>query len=175
MCCRAASRQPGVPISVATAEQLLNSRQQAPHVQHIGWSRDDVTRVASLGACQIGHRGAHNFLKSWRDQAGDREDQDLTDGETFNWFAYVGTHPNRDLIFNRTRIVAFRIAKMASMDSNTKQHRVDFCIFRDDGKMVRLHPSTNRETFPVERDDPSDWESPPGGQDRSNDLRWRQG
>ena len=148
-------------IFAAMAEQWLNPRQQAPQVlaapqyRGAGWSQEDVTRAASLGACQIGHRGGHNFLKSWRDGAGDRVDQDLTDGEVFNWFAYLSKHPNRNMIFKGARIVVFSIAKIASMDSNTKQHRVDFCIFRDDGKMVRLHPSSSRETFPVECDDPS--------------------
>jgi hypothetical protein len=111
--------------------------------------------LASFGACNIGHRGAHIFLKSWRDGTGDRVDQDLTDGEEFNWFAYLSTHLNRNMIFSGKSIVTFKIAKLASLDSNTKQHRVDFCIFRNDGKMVRLHPSNSRETFPVECDDPS--------------------
>ena len=72
------------------AGQWLDARQQAPQVlaalqnRAAGWSQDDVTMLASLGACNIGHRGAHIFLKSWRDGAGDRVDQDLTDGEVFN-------------------------------------------------------------------------------------------
>jgi hypothetical protein len=145
----------------AMAGQWLGARQQAPQVlaalqdRAAGWSQEDVTRLASLGACNIGHRGGHNFLKSWRDGAGDRVDQDLTDGEVFDWFAYLGKHPNGNMIFNGARIVAFTIAKLASMDSNTNQHRVDFCIFRDDGRMVRLHPSSSKEALPVECNDPS--------------------
>ena len=139
----------------------MNGRQQAPPVLAAvqngaaGWSQDDVTKLASLGAFNIGYRGAHKFLKSWRDGAGDRVDQDLTDGEEFNWFAYLSTHLNRNMIFSGQRIVTFKIAKLASLDSNTKQHRVDFCIFRNDGKMVRLHPSNCKEAYPVECDDPS--------------------
>ena len=145
----------------AMAGQWSGARQQAPQVlaalqdRAAGWSQEDVTKLASLGACNIGHRGGHNFLKSWRGGAGDPVDQDLTDGEVFDWFAYLGKHPNGNMIFNGARIVAFTIAKLASMDSNTKQHRVDFCILRNDGTMVRLHPSICRETFPVECDDPS--------------------
>ena len=105
----------------------LSARQQAPQVlaalqnRAAGWSQDDVTRLASLGACNIGYRGAHIFLKSWRDGAGDRVDQDLTDGEEFNWFAHLSTHLNRNMIFSGKRIVTFKIAKLASLDSNTKQ------------------------------------------------------
>ena len=44
-------------------------------------------------------------MKSWRDGAGDRVDQDLTDGEVFDWFAYLGKHPNGNMIFNGARIV----------------------------------------------------------------------
>ena len=79
-------------------------------------------------------------------------DQDLTDGEVFDWFAYLGKHPNGNMIFNGARIVAFTIAKLASMDSNTNQHRYDFCIFRDGGRMVRLHPSSSKKALPVECD-----------------------
>ena len=159
------------------AEQWLNARQQAPHVQHTGWSREDVTRLGAIGSCHIGYRCAHSFLKSWREQAGDREDRGLTDGEIFDWFSYLRNHPSCNAIFNGRRIVAFSIAKMASMDSNTKQHRVHFCIFRDDGKMVRSHPSSAGETFPVECEDPSAvlLAGNRPREDRSNDLRWRQG
>ena len=95
------------------------------------------------------------MVEKWRDQPGDRADQDLTDGEDFNWFAYLAKHPNSRVIFDRAKIIAFTIARMASIDSNTKKHRVDFCIFRDDGKMVRLHPSNAQEAYPVICDDPS--------------------
>ena len=75
--------------------------------------------------------------------------------EVFNWFAYLGRHPDGNMIFNGAKIVTFTIARMASIDSNTEKHRVDFCIFRDDGKMVRLHPSSNQEAYPVICDGPS--------------------
>ena len=134
---------------------MAEPRQQDPHARRTGWSQDDVTRTAAPGAVQLGHRAAHKFLKQWRGQPGDRADQDLTDGEVFNWFAYLSNHSNSNVIFNGAKIVAFTIARMASIDSNTQNHRVDFCIFRDDGKMVRLHPSSNREAYPVICDDPS--------------------
>ena len=107
------------------AGQWLGARQQAPQVlaapqdRAAGWSQEDVTRLASLGACNIGHRGGPNFLKSWRDGAGDRVDQDSTDGEVFDWFAYLGKHPQRQHDIQRRKDCGFH-RRQAGLDG--QQH-----------------------------------------------------
>ena len=73
---------------------MAEPRQQDPHARRTGWSQDDIIRTAAPRAVLLGHRAAHKFLKQWRGQPGDRADQDLTDGEVFNWFAYLSNHSN---------------------------------------------------------------------------------
>ena len=43
----------------------------------------------------------------------------------------------------------FAIGKYPAMDTNTKDMRVDFAVYRDDGKEIRLHPSSKQEATPL--------------------------
>ena len=112
------------------------------------------------GAGVVGRKKAHHFLADWRDRhehLGPNVTQDLTDGDEFNWQAYLGQHPDRGLIFDhgRLRVDGFGIRQIAWIyDTNKSKARVDFVALRSDRTAIRLHPSSNLEAKPVLHEEP---------------------
>jgi hypothetical protein len=96
------------------------------------------------------------FLSTWRAAFANTTVtmQDLTDGNEFDWFAYLAGHRAGAVIFGGesgqtppTRVVWFIIAKLAVLDEDVtmNDHRVNFCVFLEGGAMVMLHPTATGE------------------------------
>lgn len=104
-------------------------------------------RVATSGA-------AHAMLAAFRQEAtGDRlpdrkvgvtvEALDLTDGQRFDWQAYLAGHPEgREIVGGG--VTKFELRFLAAIDPNHQQRRLDFIVHRVDlwQPHVRLHPHT---------------------------------
>ena len=109
------------------------------------WTREDIEAAPNK---QVTMRQAHNFLKRWRDATDNRED--LFDCEQFDWIGYIRHHQDKEVIIpDMVSIIGFEIVRLAVLDLNTHAGRVDFVVHRDDDRVVRLHPSDNREARPV--------------------------
>ena len=109
------------------------------------WTRADIEAAPNN---QVTRRQAHNFLKKWRNATGKRED--LFDCAQFDWIGYIKHHQDKEVIIpGRVSIIGFEIVRLAVIDLNTHTGRVDFVVHRDDGQVVRLHPSQNQEARPV--------------------------
>ena len=91
---------------------------------------------------------ANKALKQLRaDSAADgaitAESRDLSDGQTFDWQAYVTSRPDYEEIIGQG-IWKFECRFVNARDPNWKvlpvEHRFDFVAHRVDGSAVRLHP-----------------------------------
>ena len=100
----------------------------------------------------VTRKQAHSFMSQWRNlPSGTAEmEKDLTDQKDFDWVGYLKLHPDMDIIVPDEKfVVSFAIQRVAAIDTNTKNARVDFVVLLDDGHRVRLHPSQTREAYPV--------------------------
>ena len=122
----------------------------------VGVSRAEIDSWDDEAKCSM--RYAHNWLRTWRNAKHPFDHQDLTTSGEFNWMGYLKKHRHLDIIVpnNDCKVVRFAVGKYPAMDTNTGESRVDFAVCRDDGKVVRLHPSSNQEAKPVIRDHDAD-------------------
>jgi len=136
-----------------TAARLAAAQGPAAHPAGVGWLLEDV--LVRTDEC-MDHVAAHRFLSTWRAAFANTTVtmQDLTDGNEFDWFAYLAGHRAGAVIFGgesgqtpRTRVVWFIIAKLAVLDEDVtmNDHRVNFCVFLEGGAMVMLHPTATGE------------------------------
>ena len=136
-----------------TAARLAAAQGPAAHPAGVGWLLEDVLVRTDE---HMGHVAAHMFLSTWRAAFANTTVtmQDLTDGNEFDWFAYLAGHRAGAVIFGGesgqtlpTRVVWFIIAKLAVRDEDVtmNDHRVNFCVFLEGGAMVMLHPTATGE------------------------------
>ena len=100
----------------------------------------------------VTRKQAHSFMSQWRNlPSGTAEmEKDLTDQKDFDWIGYLKLHPYLNIIVPDEKfVVSFAIQRVAAIDTNTKNARVDFVVLLDDGHRVRLHPSQAKEACPV--------------------------
>ena len=136
-----------------TAARLAAAQGPAAHPAGVGWLLEDVLVHTDE---RMGHVTAHKFLSTWRAAFANTTVtmQDLTDGNEFDWFAYLAGHRAGAVIFGGEsgqtppiRVVWFIIAKLAVLDEDVtmNDHRVNFCVFLEGGAMVMLHPTATGE------------------------------
>ena len=133
-----------------------NSQDAGLHAPEVAVSRADIEKWPTA----VGRRRAHDWLREWRAEWHHFDHQALStdklDGvgcrvKKFDWMGYVKNHIHKEIIIpdNGCKIVMFAIGKYPAMDTNTKDMRVDFAVYRDDGKVIRLHPSSKQEARPL--------------------------
>ena len=111
------------------------------------WTRGDIDAAPND---KVTMRQAHGFMSRWRDATDMQQTQDLFDCAAFAWIGYIKNHADKDAIIpHGVCIIGVEIARLGVIDLNTHKARVDFVVHRDDGNIVRLHPSQKQEARPV--------------------------
>ena len=124
----------------------------------------------------VSWKQAHAFLTQMRDAHGStmlqQDLHDMTDEDTFNWRAYLANRPGTEDLLRGAHVWQFAFVWTRAWDPNRKQHRGDFLVRLTDGRDIRLHPQSKKnsdgahEAIPVE----GKWEhwalnSPPDGEE----------
>jgi len=119
-------------------------------------SQADITRFRGPPIRKLAHKWLHDLREKLAQE--ETEVIDLTDNKEYDWKKYVCSHHMAHMLVG-TGIARFSGRFLNSIEPNWQKlalpgkfgkNRWDFIIERIDGSAVRLHPSANREAFPVE-------------------------